>query len=52
MGYIKEPKGVNFLIKSPPLTKIEKQEISEFIKESKLKRNRILKKNLKKKEVV
>ncbi len=35
MGHIKEPKGVDFLIKSPPLTKKEKKEISDFIQKSK-----------------
>ncbi len=35
MGHIKEPKGVDFLIKSPPLTDKERKEISEFIKERK-----------------
>ncbi|PZX55771.1 hypothetical protein [Algoriphagus chordae] len=37
MGHIKEPKGVDFLIKSPPLTDQERKEISEFIKERKSK---------------
>jgi hypothetical protein len=31
MGYIKEPKGVDFNIKSEPLTDKERQEISKFI---------------------
>lgn len=31
MGHIKEPKGVDFLIKSEALTKKDKAEISEFI---------------------
>jgi hypothetical protein len=31
MGYIKEPKGVDFIIKSEPLTDKERQEISKFI---------------------
>ena len=39
MGYIKEPKGVDFVIKSNPLTKEEKKAISEFIKQSKEKQN-------------
>lgn len=38
MGHIKEPKGVDFEIKSPPLTEQEKQEISKFIKGRKSKR--------------
>jgi hypothetical protein len=37
MGIIKEPKGVDFIIKSPPLTEKEKKEISAFIEESKKK---------------
>ncbi len=37
MGHIKEPKGVDFLIKSPPLSDKERKEISEFIKEQKSK---------------
>lgn len=35
MGYIKEPKGVDFLIKSKPLTEKDKKEISKFIEEYK-----------------
>ena len=31
MNLIKEPKGVDFLIQSPPLTEQERKEISEFI---------------------
>ena len=31
MGHIKEPKGVDFVIASDPLTDNAKQEISEFI---------------------
>lgn len=31
MGLIKEPKGVDFLIKSEPLTKEEEKKLSEFI---------------------
>ena len=44
MGHIKEPEGVDFIIKSPPLTKEEKKDISEFIKKSKSKRSRITRK--------
>lgn len=36
MGIIKEPKGVDFIIQSPPLTIEEQKEISEFIKQRKL----------------
>jgi hypothetical protein len=32
MGHIKEPKGVDFVIASDPLTDIARQEISEFIR--------------------
>jgi len=31
MGLIKEPEGVDFIIQSPPLTDVERKEISEFI---------------------
>jgi hypothetical protein len=31
MGHIREPKGVDFLIKSEPLTDNARKEISEFI---------------------
>lgn len=37
MGYIKEPKGVDFIIQSEPLTDKTRQEISEFIRNYKLK---------------
>jgi hypothetical protein len=37
MGHIKEPKGVDFLIKSDPLTEEAKQEISTFIRSYKAK---------------
>lgn len=32
MGHIKEPKGVDFIIASDPLTDETRQEISEFIR--------------------
>lgn len=32
MAHINEPKGIDFLIKSPPLTDVERTEISELIK--------------------
>ena len=48
MAHINEPKGVDFLIKSPPLTDDERIEISEFIKkikkESGLKGKKIVRK--------
>ena len=37
MGYIKEPKGVDFIIKSEPLTEKEQAAISEYIRQYKLK---------------
>ncbi|WP_207632596.1 hypothetical protein [Foetidibacter luteolus] len=37
MGYIKEPEGVDFIIKSKPLNDKERNAISEFIREYKLK---------------
>jgi hypothetical protein len=33
MGHIREPKGVDFIIKSEPLTEQARKEISEFIRE-------------------
>jgi hypothetical protein len=41
MGHIKEPKGVDFIIKSRPLTKAEELAISEHIKNYKLKNNNL-----------
>jgi hypothetical protein len=38
MNLIKEPKGVDFLIQSPPLTEKESIEISEFIAARKAKK--------------
>jgi hypothetical protein len=35
MGHIKEPKGVDFVIKSEPLTDKDRKEISKFIAEYK-----------------
>lgn len=32
MGHIPEPKGVDFIIQSPPLSDKERTELSEFIK--------------------
>ncbi|UQB68997.1 hypothetical protein [Epilithonimonas zeae] len=32
MGIIREPKGIDFIVRSRPLTKVEQAEISEFIK--------------------
>jgi hypothetical protein len=35
MGLIKEPKGIDFIIESKPLTDIDRKEISEYIKSKK-----------------
>ncbi|CAN5805870.1 hypothetical protein BH24BAC1_BH24BAC1_26750 [soil metagenome] len=35
MGHIKEPKGVDFIIESKPLTCEERKAISDFIKKDK-----------------
>jgi hypothetical protein len=35
MGYVKEPEGVDFVIKGKPLTEEQKLAISEFIKSDK-----------------
>ncbi len=37
MGYIQEPEGVDFIIKSKPLTDKDKEQISQFIREYKRK---------------
>lgn len=37
MGYIKEPKGVDYIIQSKPLTEKERQEISKHIATYKIK---------------
>ncbi len=47
MGHIKEPKGIDFIIKSEPLTDEERKAISEFIRKDKAKQ--LAKANLKKK---
>lgn len=36
MGHISEPKGIDFLIQSPPLTEKERKELSQFIEKRKL----------------
>ena len=47
MGFIKEPKGVDFIIQSKPLTDKERQEISKHIAnykaKNKKKRTRLIK---------
>lgn len=37
MSFIKEPKGVDFIIKSEPLTEKDREDISKFIAEYKRK---------------
>lgn len=37
MGFIREPKGVDFIINSEPLTEKDREEISNYIKEYKAK---------------
>lgn len=37
MGHIKEPKGIDFIIESKPLTVEERKKISEFIRKDKAK---------------
>jgi len=49
MGHLKEPKGVDFIIESKPLTNKEREDISELIRtlkkgKSVRKRNRLSKK--------
>ncbi len=41
MGHIKEPKGVDFIIQSKPLTDEERAAISEFIRNYKAKQKGI-----------
>lgn len=40
MGFIKEPKGVDFTIQSKPLTDKDRQEISKHIADYKAKRKK------------
>jgi hypothetical protein len=49
MGLIKEPKGVDFIIQSPPLTDKEREEISEFIRIRKLENKCLAKRPISKK---
>lgn len=53
MTHIKEPKGVDFIIQSTPLTDKEREEISEFIKKRKelISRNPTIQKKKIKKEI-
>ncbi|GAB3366617.1 hypothetical protein GCM10027566_38430 [Arachidicoccus ginsenosidivorans] len=50
MGYIKEPEGVDFVIKGKALSEKEKKEISEFIKADKQRLKRLKKTEKKKHE--
>ena len=43
MGHIKEPPGVDFVIKSEPLTNEERQAISAFIRDYKSKKGTVKK---------
>ncbi len=53
MGHIKEPKGVDFLVQSEPLTDKDRAEISKFIADYKAKKLTIEKTvKTKKKELV
>jgi hypothetical protein len=46
MGHIKEPKGVDFIIESEPLTEADRKAISEYIFKNKSKNKKdILTKN-------
>ena len=36
MGFIREPEGIDFVIKSKPLTEKQEKELSEFIAKRKL----------------
>ncbi len=47
MNLIKEPKGVDFIIQSPPLTEQERKEISEIYCEQKDKENKVSKTKIK-----
>lgn len=52
MGHIKEPKGVDFVIQSEPLTEKDRQEISKFIADYKAKNKKKTIKKPKEKELV
>jgi len=52
MGHIKEPKGVDFVVKSEPLTTADRKMISEYIskyKQKVSKANKVVKKEIKSK---
>ena len=50
MGFIKEPKGVDFVIKSKPLTDKDRQEISKHIADYKEKQAKKLTSKMKPKQ--
>ncbi len=52
MGHIKEPKGIDFLIQSEPLTDKDRAEISKFIADYKAKKSTTKLTKTKKKELV
>lgn len=51
MGHIKEPKGIDFIIESKPLTDAERKAISEFIRNDKAKHQAKKKTNTGKRKV-
>ncbi len=51
MGHIKEPKGVDFIIQSEPLTDKERKEISKYIADYKAKNKKKIKVKSKELEV-
>ena len=42
MGHIKEPKGVDFFIKSEPLTQADRKLISEYIIKNSSKKKKVI----------
>jgi len=53
MGHIKEPKGIDFIIESKPLTDEERKKISDFIRKDKekLPAKRIVAKRIKSEQI-
>jgi len=53
MGHIKEPKGIDFIIESKPLTDEERKKISDFIRKDKekLSAKRIVAKRIKSEQI-
>jgi hypothetical protein len=53
MGFIKEPKGIDFVINSGALSNFDREEISQFIKKYRLKTTpKNAQKNHKKREIL